>query len=246
MLPLRLVIKETMVGWCHGADVPVDLTRVPVTDLDGRRANALRTALREIERAVTAVSDAAFADRAAIRSVPREYHDWHDRATEAIDDALMLAAAAAGIIADGLGTADEAAQLVRRQPITGRVWRILRGAISACAIRQWDGMEQMVIQTEALAADLRGMLAVAPTGLHRSDSSERPATAVVVAVPAGVMTVQQVAEHLGLSVRTVQDYRLDGRLPDPARMVGRTPIWTREQIDEWQAARPGPGRWGPR
>lgn len=60
-----------------------------------------------------------------------------------------------------------------------------------------------------------------------------------------ILTVAQVAEYLGLSVRTVEDYRLDGRLPAPT-MVGRTPTWTRQQIDEWQASRPGPGRWGPR
>ena len=56
-----------------------------------------------------------------------------------------------------------------------------------------------------------------------------------------LLTVAQVAEHLGLSVRTVEAYRADGRLPE-ATMVGRTPTWTREQIDEWQAERPGPGR----
>lgn len=54
------------------------------------------------------------------------------------------------------------------------------------------------------------------------------------------LTVPQVAERLGLSARTVQDYRLDGRLPDPV-MIGRTPTWTREQIDQWQANRPGRG-----
>lgn len=32
--------------------------------------------------------------------------------------------------------------------------------------------------------------------------------------PDDEMTMEDVAEHLGLSVRTVQDYRLDGRLPD--------------------------------
>lgn len=55
-----------------------------------------------------------------------------------------------------------------------------------------------------------------------------------------ILTVAQVAEYLGLSVRTVQDYRLDGRLPEPL-MVGRTPTWTRSQVDEWQASRPGRG-----
>ena len=55
-----------------------------------------------------------------------------------------------------------------------------------------------------------------------------------------VLTVAQVAEYLGLSVRTVETYRADGRLPEPT-MVGRTPTWTREQIDQWQANRPGRG-----
>lgn len=65
------------------------------------------------------------------------------------------------------------------------------------------------------------------------------------AVTADLLTVAQVAERLGLSVRTVEDYRLDGRMPE-ATMVGRTPTWTKAQIDEWQAQRPGPGRWGQR
>ena len=54
------------------------------------------------------------------------------------------------------------------------------------------------------------------------------------------LTVAQVAEYLGLSVRTVETYRADGRLPKPT-MVGRTPTWTRAQIDQWQATRPGRG-----
>ena len=55
-----------------------------------------------------------------------------------------------------------------------------------------------------------------------------------------VLTVAQVAEYLGLSIRTVEAYRADGRMPEPT-MVGRTPTWTREQIDQWQANRPGRG-----
>lgn len=55
-----------------------------------------------------------------------------------------------------------------------------------------------------------------------------------------VLTVAQVAKHLGLSIRTVETYRADGRMPEPT-MVGRTPTWTREQIDQWQATRPGRG-----
>ena len=55
-----------------------------------------------------------------------------------------------------------------------------------------------------------------------------------------VLTVAQVAEHLGLSVRTVEAYRRDGRLPE-ATMIGRTPTWTRAQIDQWMTYRPGQG-----
>ena len=55
-----------------------------------------------------------------------------------------------------------------------------------------------------------------------------------------VLTVADVARYLSLSVRTVEAYRRDGRLPE-ATMVGRTPTWTRAQIDAWQANRPGQG-----
>jgi len=54
------------------------------------------------------------------------------------------------------------------------------------------------------------------------------------------LTVAQVAEYVGLSVRTVQTYRTDGRMP-PATMIGRTPTWTRAQIDQWMTSRPGQG-----
>ena len=217
MLPMRLVVKEMMTDWCVGAGVPVDLTRVPVTDLDGSRANDLRAALREIEQRVKVAHDAARASRPP-RSKP--HHEWHDVAATAADQAFALAAAAAGLIMDGVESPDQAIRYARRHPLVGRVWRILRSAIATCTLTRWEGMEEATAHTEALAADLGAMLGSAPTG---------------------VMTVRQVASHLGLSVRTVQDYRLDGRLPEPT-MVGRTPTWTREQIDEWQAERPGPGR----
>lgn len=216
MLPMRLVVKEMMTDWCAGAGVPVDLTRVPVTDLDGSRANDLRAALREIEHRVKVAHDAARASRPP-RSTP--HHQWHDQAATAADQAFALAVAAAGLIMDGVESPDQAIRYARRHPLVGRVWRILRSAIATCTLTRWEGMEEATAHTEALAADLGAMLGSAPTG---------------------VMTVRQVASHLGLSVRTVQDYRLDGRLPEPT-MVGRTPTWTREQIDAWQANRPGRG-----
>lgn len=223
LLPMRLVVKEMMTDWCVGAGVPVDLTRVPVTDLDGSRANDLRAALREIEHRVKVAHDAARASRPP-RSTP--HHEWHDVAATAADQAFALAAAAAGLIMDGVESPDQAIRYARRHPLVGRVWRILRSAIATCTLTRWEGMEEATAHTEALAADLGAMLGSAPV----SELLPRR----------GPMTVRQVASHLGLSVRTVQDYRLDGRLPEPT-MVGRTPTWTREQIDEWQANRPGQG-----
>lgn len=57
----------------------------------------------------------------------------------------------------------------------------------------------------------------------------------------GLMSISAVAEYTGLSRRTIQDYRLDGRLPEPAIVIGRSPGWTREQIEEWMRTRPGQG-----
>nr|DAQ80091.1 MAG TPA: Pyocin activator protein PrtN [Caudoviricetes sp.] len=58
------------------------------------------------------------------------------------------------------------------------------------------------------------------------------------------LAVPEVAARLGLAVATVRAYRLEGRLPEPDGMVGRTPWWRPETIDAWQAARPGRGRAG--
>lgn len=58
------------------------------------------------------------------------------------------------------------------------------------------------------------------------------------------LTVPEVAARLGLAVATVRAYRAQKRLPAPDGMVGRTPWWRPETIDEWQAARPGRGRAG--
>ena len=54
-------------------------------------------------------------------------------------------------------------------------------------------------------------------------------------------TARRAYQEAGVeSVRTVETYRAHGRLPE-ATMVGRTPTWTRAQIDQWQATRPGQG-----
>lgn len=55
-------------------------------------------------------------------------------------------------------------------------------------------------------------------------------------------TIQDIATYLGIEESTVRSYRAQGRLPDPLRLVGRTPIWAPTAIIEWQKSRPGRGR----
>lgn len=60
-----------------------------------------------------------------------------------------------------------------------------------------------------------------------------------------------VGELLGISPATVRSYHryaLQGRntLPPPDVMIGGLPGWRRETIEDWNAARPGPGWWGDR
>jgi|688.fasta_scaffold1216790_2 hypothetical protein len=53
----------------------------------------------------------------------------------------------------------------------------------------------------------------------------------------------EVAAHLGLkSVRSLTRIKL----PPPDAIIGPHKGWLKETIDEWNAARPGRGRWGPR
>jgi predicted DNA-binding transcriptional regulator AlpA len=60
------------------------------------------------------------------------------------------------------------------------------------------------------------------------------------------LSVQDVAAHLGVSVNTVKGLKLPE--PDVRIGSGRTAPrgWSVATIDEWNAQRPGPGRWGPR
>lgn len=51
------------------------------------------------------------------------------------------------------------------------------------------------------------------------------------------------ARYLGIGVATLRTHRHRGSFPDPFDRFGRTPVWSLEQLDEWQAKRPGkPGR----
>ena len=45
-----------------------------------------------------------------------------------------------------------------------------------------------------------------------------------------------VADHLGVELDTVAAYRSRGQMPEPT-LFGRTPMWRRDVIEEWQASR---------
>ncbi len=213
LLPLRVLVKEVAADWCDLAGVETTLRTVRVTDLDGQRADPLRLALREAE-------DRVIAARAAEPAHPRPSAEWHelaDRAAAAIEDALAYAARIGGATADpGDG---------RRHKMYAQTGSIVRGCVTLAGLRQDARFLDVVESTEAVAESLRVMLLGAPPRYQPISTG---------------LTMAQVAQHLGLSLRTVQAYRLDGRLPEPT-MVGRTPTWTREQIDEWQTTRPGQG-----
>lgn len=47
------------------------------------------------------------------------------------------------------------------------------------------------------------------------------------------------AERSGVKYDTVTAYRTRGMLPPPAAMLGRVPVWTRRQLNDWLRNRPG-------
>lgn len=55
-------------------------------------------------------------------------------------------------------------------------------------------------------------------------------------------TIQEVAAFIGVVPGTVSAYLHEGRMPDPERRVGQSPIWRPAAIVEWQSTRPGRGR----
>ena len=63
---------------------------------------------------------------------------------------------------------------------------------------------------------------------------------------ARLLTVRDVAVHLGVSESSVTAYKATGRMPEPDQTYGRTPLWKQSTIDRWNKARPGRGRHGPR
>lgn len=55
------------------------------------------------------------------------------------------------------------------------------------------------------------------------------------------MTAREIAEMLGVSRHTVHSYQARNRLPEPKNRAGRVPLWSRAEIMEWNANRPGLG-----
>ena len=48
-----------------------------------------------------------------------------------------------------------------------------------------------------------------------------------------VITMEQIAERLGVKLETVHRYHSIGHLPAPAFQFSRTPVWLIEDIDRW-------------
>lgn len=47
----------------------------------------------------------------------------------------------------------------------------------------------------------------------------------------------EVADMTGLKLETVHQYRSRGQMPDPVVLISRTPVWTRDTINEWDEGR---------
>lgn len=55
------------------------------------------------------------------------------------------------------------------------------------------------------------------------------------------LSVNQVAELLGVSVNSVKGYRAKGLLPEPDAKVGNAFGWRQKTIEAWNERRPGSG-----
>lgn len=63
---------------------------------------------------------------------------------------------------------------------------------------------------------------------------------LLTAIQRQMMTAQMVADHSGIAVRSVSIYHTvePYRMPKPDIFLGRTPLWWRETIENWDATRP--------
>ena len=76
-----------------------------------------------------------------------------------------------------------------------------------------------------------------------TETTARPAKSAQKKRVARFMDRTEVAHYLGLKgVKSLS--RLT--LPEPDALIGKTKGWLPQTIDEWNAKRPGRGRWGPR
>lgn len=51
-----------------------------------------------------------------------------------------------------------------------------------------------------------------------------------------LMTVDEVAEYLGVKRQTVTAYKARGQMPAPDKQYGRTPLWRESTITKWRGA----------
>lgn len=60
-------------------------------------------------------------------------------------------------------------------------------------------------------------------------------------LPPDMLTRDEAAALAGVTPQTWSEYVARGRAPKPAAYIGRTPLWSRAEVEEWLATRPGQG-----
>ena len=61
-----------------------------------------------------------------------------------------------------------------------------------------------------------------------------------------LMTLEDFAEFIGVTYKTICNYKALGLLPEPDKVVFRSPLWKPSTARKWYAARPGRGAGGGR
>ena len=52
------------------------------------------------------------------------------------------------------------------------------------------------------------------------------------------LTSTDIAKMTGLKTETIYTYRKRNTLPEPDHLIGRTPVWKKTTIEEWNSKRP--------
>lgn len=55
------------------------------------------------------------------------------------------------------------------------------------------------------------------------------------------LTLAEAAALAAVKPKTWSSYVARGQAPQPARRVGRTPLWSEDEVRHWAASRPGAG-----